>query len=156
MRENFSAFIQALGQSFDRSGLLLGVVVPTASNVDGNWDTGAYNWQAIGAASDYLQINLGLDPEAFASGPDRLVESMLRWGVGEVSRYKILLGLSALSVREVGSETTTVGYDEALSALGDVTVDRSRNRASRRGNPGQPGRIRGCFRYGHGGQLTVY
>jgi spore germination protein YaaH len=122
-RDNFSAFIQELGQAFDRSGLLLGVVVPAASNVDGSWDTGAYDWRAVGAASDYLQIDLGLDPADFAPGADRLVESMLRWAAGEVSRYKILLGLSALSVRQVGGEITTIGYDEALSALGDVTVE---------------------------------
>jgi spore germination protein YaaH len=122
-RDNFSAFITALGASFDRSGLLLGVVVPTAQNVDGSWDTGAYDWRAIGAASDYVQINLGLDPSTFAPGGDRLVESMLRWTVGEVSRYKILLGLSALSVRQVGSDYTTVGYQDALAGLGNVTIN---------------------------------
>ena len=122
-RENFSAFIRALGQSFDQNGLLLGVVVPAANNVDGNWDTGAYDWQTLGAAADYLQIDLGLDPSAFTPGQDRLVESMMRWAVGEVSRYKILLGLSALSIRQVGDEAATIGYSAALSALGDVTVE---------------------------------
>ena len=122
-RDNFSAFITALGTSFDKSGLLLGVVVPVAQNVDGNWDTGAYDWRAIGAASDYVQINLGLDPSTFAPGSDRLVESMLRWTVGEVSRYKVLLGLSALSVRQAGSDFTTVAYQDALAGLGNVTID---------------------------------
>jgi hypothetical protein len=122
-RDAFSAFIRTLGERFDASGLLLGVVVPAATPVEGNWDTGAYDWRAIGQAVDYLQINLGLDPTAFTPGEDRLNESMLRWAVGEVSRYKILLGLSAQSIRQVNGETTTVGYDQALAALGDVTVN---------------------------------
>jgi len=121
--DNFSAFITALGATFDRSGLLLGVVVPAAHNVDGNWDTGAYDWRTIGAAADYVQVNLGLDPATFAPGSDRLVEAMMRWAVGEISRYKILLGLSALSVRQVGADYTPVSYQDALAGLGDVVVE---------------------------------
>jgi spore germination protein YaaH len=124
-RENFSAFITALGATFDRGGLLLGVVVPAAQNVDGNWDTGAYDWRSIGAAADYVQVNLGLDPSAFAPGSDRLVESMMRWAIGEVSRYKILLGLSAQSVRQVNDVYTTVSYQDALAGLGNVIVEAS-------------------------------
>jgi hypothetical protein len=122
-RENFSAFISELGRSLDNVGLLLGVVVPQAENVSGNWETGAYDWRALGQAADILQIDLGLDPTAFAPGADRPVESMLRWAVGEVDRRKIMLGLSALSAREVNGTYTSIGYDEALSALGDVTVE---------------------------------
>ncbi|MBI5671620.1 MAG: hypothetical protein HZC41_26810 [Chloroflexi bacterium] len=122
-RDSFSAFITELGKNFDQQGLLLGVVVPAARNVDGNWDTGAYDWQAIGQAADYVQVNLGLDPEAYAPGSDRPVEAMLRWGVDEISRYKLLLGLSALSVRSVDGQFTPIGYQDALSALGNVTVE---------------------------------
>ncbi len=122
-RDSFSAFIRALGAAFDERGLLLGVVVPAAVNNTGTWDTGGYDWRALGAAADYVQIDLGLDPSAFAPGPDRIVEAMLRWGVGEVSRYKLLLGLSAQSVRQVAADFTTVGFRDALSALGDVTVE---------------------------------
>ncbi|MBZ0278408.1 MAG: hypothetical protein K8I60_19835, partial [Anaerolineae bacterium] len=122
-RDNFSAFIKELGDLLHSQQRLLGVVVPAAENASGNWETGAYDWRALGAAADYVQINLPLDPASFAPGSDRPVEAMLRWGVGEVSRYKLLLGLSALSVRQSGSAFTTVGYDEALSALGNVRIN---------------------------------
>ncbi len=122
-RENFSVFVEELGTNLDSLGLLLGVVVPQAQITDGNWDTGAYGWREIGAASDIVQINLGLDPNAFAPGADRPVQAMLRWAVGEIDRRKLLLGLSALSARETSGVFAPVGYDEALSALGDVEVD---------------------------------
>jgi hypothetical protein len=122
-RENFSAFIEELGANLDSLGLLLGVVVPQAQIADGNWDTGAYDWRAIGAASDIVQINLGLDPSAFAPGADRPVQAMLGWAVGEIDRRKLVLGLSALSARETNGTFAPVGYDEALSALGDVEID---------------------------------
>ncbi len=122
-RDNFSAFITELGARFDQQGLLLGVVAPQAQNAAGVWDTGAYDWRALGAAADYLQINLDADPTAFAPGADRPVEAMLRWAIGEVSRYRILIGLSALSARQVGGDLTPVGYAEALAALGNVVIE---------------------------------
>jgi hypothetical protein len=122
-RENFSAFIDELGANLDNLGLLLGVVVPQAQIADGNWDTGAYDWRAIGEAADIVQINLGTDPAAFAPGADRPVEALLRWAIGEIDRRKIMVGLSALSARQINGAFTPIGYDEALSSLGDVEVE---------------------------------
>ncbi|MDX1995382.1 MAG: hypothetical protein SF029_23565 [bacterium] len=121
----FTAFIRELNANLESvsPGLKLGVVLPQAENADGVWETGAYNWREIGSAADYVKIDFTLDPMAFAPGGDRLVEAMLRWAVGEVSRYKILGGLSALSVRQAANAFNTIGYDEALSALGDVEID---------------------------------
>ena len=39
---------------------------------------------------------------AFAPGPDRLNEAMMRWAVGEINRSKLLLGLSAIQIRVAG------------------------------------------------------
>lgn len=124
-RTNFSTFISQLADSLHGANLSLGVVVPGAENINGTWETGAYDWRAIGAAADYIQIDLTLNPTAYTPGEDRLIEAMMRWAVGEVSRYKLLGGLPARSLREVIStgDFTTVGYDEALSPLGDVRLD---------------------------------
>lgn len=121
-RDAFSAFVTALGQRLDQSGLALGVVVPAAQNIAGTWDTGAYDWQAIGQAADYVQIDLPVAPTTFTPGSDQLVEAMLRWAVGEIDRYKILIGLSARSVREAAGAFTPVGYAEGLAGLGDVKI----------------------------------
>jgi len=123
MRANFSQFITYLGQQLDRVGLLLIVTVPAAENVGGEWQTGAYDWRVIGDAADFVQINLPTDPRAFETGSDRIVEAMLRWTVGEISREKLVIGLSALSQREIGGTFSPIGFDQALSALGDVSVE---------------------------------
>ncbi len=123
LRDSFSAFVTELGTALKTQGLLLGVMVPAATNNGGVWDTGAYDWQAVGAAADYVKIILPLDPTSYAPGADRPVEAMLRWAKGEISRSKILLGLSALSVRQVGGDFTSIGYSDALSALGNVKID---------------------------------
>jgi hypothetical protein len=122
-RSQFSAFVTELGRSMDGLGLMLGVVVPAAQNIEGRWETGGYDWRALGSAADLVEIHLGLDPSAFTPGRDRLVEAMMRWGVGEIDRHKILLTLSSQSVQQISGAYTTISYAEALSALGDVEVD---------------------------------
>lgn len=122
-RANFTAFIRELGAAMDNLGLSLGVVVPAAESVEGRWDTGAYDWRALGQASDILQINLGIDPTTFAPGPDQPVEAMLRWAIGEVERNKILIGLTARSIRQSPGGLTPIGYAEALAGLGNVEIE---------------------------------
>lgn len=122
-REVFSRFIEQLASRLDRLNLRLGVIVPAAQNIEGVWETGAYDWRSLGQVADYLQIDLSRDPTTFSPGPDRMVEAMLRWAVGEVSRYKLLGGLTARSIQERGGSFTSVGYTEALSPLGNVDLD---------------------------------
>jgi hypothetical protein len=122
-RDEFSAFIREVGARMDEIGLPLGVVIPAAAQTEIGWDTGAYDFRAIGRAADLVQINLDPDPSAFAPGADRPVEALLRWASGEIDRAEIVIGLSALSARQLGGEFTPIGYAQALSALGDVSID---------------------------------
>ncbi len=141
LSDDYSALIADLAQQLHQAGLLLIVAVPSAQNLDGSWNTGAYDWRALGAAADYLQINLDASPLDFVPGADRPVEALLRWAVGEVSRDKILLGLTALSQQQVGSSLTPIGYDQALSALGDVEIDAQKTESGTV-NPGDPVEVR--------------
>lgn len=140
-RNNFSAFMRELSRNLAGSGLLLGVAVPEAENREGEWYTGAYDWQTLGAAVDLMQIDLPLDPTAFTPGTDRPIEALLRWAISQVSRDKLVLGLSARSARQAENAITSIGYDEALSALGDVIVEAETTDAGTV-NPGQSFRAR--------------
>jgi len=122
-REHFTRFIQELKISLNSVGRQLGIVVPAAENIDGVWQTGAYDWRALGAEVDFIKIDLSLNPLTFTPDNQQLVESMLRWATGELDRYKILLGLSAQSAREIAGTFTPIGYDEALAGLGNVQVE---------------------------------
>ena len=122
-RENFSRFVEALAAELQPRGLKLGVVVPAAENASGSWQTGAYDWRALGQAADFVQVNVNrVNPAMFADGEDRLVQAMLRWGVGEISRYKLIVGLSALSQRQASGGFEPIGYSEALEPLGELSV----------------------------------
>ncbi len=122
IRDEFSDFVSELKQAFSSNGLLLGVIVPAPENTGGEWDTGVFDWRVIGQVTDYLQVDLGLDPLAFAPGPDQRIEALFRWATREVSRYKLLAGLNALSLRETRGGFVPVSYADALSKLGNVQV----------------------------------
>lgn len=122
-RDNYSAFIRELNNSLTGLGKTLGVVVPAAENIAGFWETGAYDWRALGVEVDYFQIQLGLNPTLYTFGENQFVEALLTWAVGEVDRSKITLDLSALSVRDIAGVYTPISYDEALAGLGNVIVE---------------------------------
>lgn len=126
-RDLFTRFVRELKTILRGSGKMLGVVVPAAENVNGTWETGAYDWRALGEEVDYLLINLRQNPADFANGEDRLVEAMLRWSVGEIDRYKLVPNLTALSLREQSGDFSTVTFEEALAELGDVEISAETN-----------------------------
>ncbi len=141
-RESFSAFVQALGSALDNIGARLGVVLPAPQNIEGRWETGAYDWREIGQSADYLQINHALDPTLFTPGADRYTEAMLRWAVSAVERYKLIVLLPAQSTRERDGVFSLVGYGEALGALGALRVNASDNNALNNLLPGSEIRFR--------------
>jgi hypothetical protein len=121
-RDNFSAFMRELRAAVAPTGMLLGVVVPAPVNRYGEWDTGAYDWQQIGQYADFVQVNMPLEPLAYLPGEREFVRAMLTWAVREVDRTRLMLGMTARSIRELNGVFTSVGYDEGLAALGNVVV----------------------------------
>jgi len=126
-RDLFTRFIRDLKTLLRANGLKLGVVVPAAENREGTWGTGAYDWRALGQQVDYLKIQFSPNPADFMDGADRLVEAMLRWAVDEVDRYKLVAGLTVLSLREAGGAFSTVTYEESLAELGNVSITAATN-----------------------------
>ena len=96
LRDEFSSFIAELAERLHENGqsLTLRVAPPSAPPSSpptlggrGSWDTGAYDWRALGQAVDALEIPVPADPEAYV--PGGWLESLLDWAVGEVNRYKL-------------------------------------------------------------------
>jgi hypothetical protein len=119
-RDNYSAFITALADKLHNANLTLTVVVPFLTQSNNGFNTGVYDWQAIGAAVDSLQVLLPLDPQAYADGGT--ISDGLRWAVGEVNRARLQVAFSLLSVQETAGNFVPVAYNEALAPLGQVAV----------------------------------
>ena len=121
-RDDFARFIAELSQSFAPHDLRLGVVVAAQPGADGIWRSGAYDWRQLGAAADYVQMRTIIDPYAYMPEQTGSVADLLRQATAAVARNKVLLGLSARSVREVNGVQSGIGWHDAFAALGDVIV----------------------------------
>ncbi|HEY76599.1 MAG TPA: hypothetical protein G4O00_10535 [Thermoflexia bacterium] len=117
-RDAFSTFVANLADALHAQGLRLEVVVPTPATDEGGWDSGGYDWAALGQAADALIFSLPDDPAAYATGGK--VASLLRWAVGQVNRYKLRIQVHALSADSDGETVRYVSLEEALSPFGQV------------------------------------
>ncbi|MCC7450912.1 MAG: hypothetical protein IT324_26085 [Anaerolineae bacterium] len=117
-RDNFTAFITELAQKLHAANRGLTVTVPFPAQDGSSFNTGAYDWRAIGAVSDTVQIMLPLDPQIFAGQ----INHLLVWAVGEVERVKLQAALSVQSVQETEGVFAPVTLAEALAPLGRVVA----------------------------------
>ena len=114
-RDAFSSFVTALGAALQQNGLWLAVVVDTPVRaVDGSWNTGGYDWMALGAAADQVRVIMPLEPGAYT--PGGLAEQLVVWGVTQVNRHKLVPVYSTLSTD--GAKLLTLG--EILAPIGGI------------------------------------
>ncbi|MGC9348665.1 MAG: NBR1-Ig-like domain-containing protein [Anaerolineae bacterium] len=116
-RERYAAFVGDLAEAFQDADLWLAVTVDTPQpSADVEWDTGGYDWAALGAAVDQLRITMPIDPSAYAPGGQ--AEQLIKWAVAHVDRHKLMPVYSTLSTD--GEEL--VAFEKVLSSVGQLDV----------------------------------
>ncbi|HET7376469.1 MAG TPA: NBR1-Ig-like domain-containing protein, partial [Anaerolineae bacterium] len=100
---------------------LLTVILP-APTIDpkGVPITGAYDWQAIGAAADSVQSDLGQDPTGYLS--DGVSYALLNWATSQISRYKFEAVISIASLDTANNQLQEVSFTDAIKPLGTFAV----------------------------------
>jgi SH3-like domain-containing protein len=112
----FTDFVTRLAERLHTAGRTVALRVETPTQIaEDRWNTGGYDWRALGQVVDTFRIPAPIDPTAYATGG--AVEQLLTWAVGEVSRHKIDLVLPARSIEKAGAYLISMGYDEALTPL---------------------------------------
>ncbi|HIQ01112.1 MAG TPA: hypothetical protein EYH30_03125 [Anaerolineales bacterium] len=119
-REPFSAFVVALAEALHNQNIRLEVAVGAPTPAEAGWETGGYDWAALGAAADALLIPFPDDPTAYAEGGQ--VAALLRWAVGQVNRYKLRAMVSSLSADTSDGGGRHVGLEEALAPFGRIAA----------------------------------
>src|SRR5262245_31100517 len=120
LRREYTAFLEQLRAALPSDKQLsVRVELPEQVSAD-SWETGAYDWRAIGQVANVVKIPPTPDPRAYAPGGQ--MEAMLNWAVGEINRYKIQLLLSTLSTEQVNGITRGIPYHEALDPVGAVSI----------------------------------
>ncbi len=121
-RNDFSAFVRELAQAMHAKDKLLSVTVsmPTPKTAD-NWETGPFDWAAIGQYADVVKIPLPMNSDAY-QGNSPLARSYLQWAVGRVDRYKVQLSFSMGGRDEFGTSYAPISFSNALKLLGPVDI----------------------------------
>jgi len=122
LRDSYTLFVTELAAKLHGAGKLLSVRVerPVQLAVN-NWDTGSYDWLALGQAADAIKVPVSFEPQAFAT--NGAVEQMIQWATSRVDRYKLQLAFSVQGVEQVGGSLRSVSYVDALAPLSRVAVE---------------------------------
>src|SRR5574341_301145 len=119
----YISFVEQLAEKFHQYNKIVVVFLPRPTQTADAWSTAGYNWRGLGAAADYVVIAGSNDPAAYATEGEEM--ALLHWAVGEVSRLKIQMATSSLSVQQDSGNTSWISYEDALAGFGTVAVDTS-------------------------------
>jgi hypothetical protein len=117
-RELLNAFITDLAAALHKQNrkLLVRVAEPNQiSNTD--WDTGGFDWFAIGQSADRIQFPVSLSPERLAQGQ---IETLLNWAAGQVDRAKLQPVLSLQSWATVDGPPINSTSIKTLGSIGPL------------------------------------
>jgi hypothetical protein len=116
---SYAQFVADLAMQLHGQGKQLFVQVPPPSENNDTFQTGGYDWRALGGSTDALLVPVAEDPTAFGGG---LGDAVLTWAVSEVPRAHLRLLTSAKSVEQAGNLFNLVDQAAALAPLGSVTL----------------------------------
>ncbi|MGI6374410.1 MAG: NBR1-Ig-like domain-containing protein [Anaerolineae bacterium] len=124
LRGEFTWLVGELADALHQKSKRLVVRVEAPATDGVHFDTGAYDWRAIGMPVHRLRVPALTDLGAYA--PDGEMDRMLMWAVGEVDRRKLELMASAQARVVSEGETSLINYSEAIGLLADrVTTDQA-------------------------------
>ncbi len=117
-RDSYTVFLRELASLLHSQERTLAVALPApALNPDTQaFDGGAYDWAAIGHATDTVVLDLPLSPSVVV--PDGMADRLIDWAALQVSPAKLSLGVSALSVDEQRGIAVAVEAENPASDLG--------------------------------------
>ena len=121
LKVHFTAFVTELSQELHSYHKLLAVTVqPPVQIAEDRWETGAYDWQAIGQAVDSFKLPAIARSDAYAPGGQ--MQALLGYAVNAVDRYKIHVLLPSYSTDWVGDSVAPRSYAETLQLLGGSLI----------------------------------
>ena len=123
LKQTYTDFLAELRRALPaKKQLSVRLVLPQQVSED-IWDTGAYDWSAIGQIVERIKILPASDPRDYVLGGQ--IETALDWAVGQVNRIKLQPLLQVNSTEATDGLSQEISHQEALSRIKMVTVDRA-------------------------------
>ena len=121
LRAEYTDFVQRLAGALQANGKRFTLHVEAPMQIaEDRWETGAYDWKALGRSVDGFKFPALQDPGAYAPGGS--METLLWWAVGQVERYKVQPMFTARSVENAGGVLVERTYRDALAELSKLAV----------------------------------
>jgi spore germination protein YaaH len=111
LREQFTEFVETLGETLREKGRTLTLTLPMPVRTEGEFDTGAYDWEKLGAAADTIEMAGELDQELYFQN----TEAALEYALERVDKSKLLLTVTAMSVERGGDGLRAMPLESALT-----------------------------------------
>lgn len=118
LREQFTSFVQALSEALDEKGRALTLTLPMPVRQEGEFDTGAYDWEKLGSAADSIEMAGDLDQELYFQN----TEAALDYVLDRVDKSKLLLTVTSLSVERGGDGLRAMPLESALALASTAAV----------------------------------
>lgn len=115
----FNQFIVDAAAALHQQSKTLALVVPTPRIENANFTTGGYDLKVLGEAADIIELPLGDDLAVVGNGS---AEQMIAWATGQVSRFKLRLLTTTLSVDAGSDSMLRVPGSNALSLFGNANL----------------------------------
>ncbi len=114
----FSQFIADLAQELHKTGHKLSITLPLPRVHDGSVDTGAYDWERLGRAADYVKIL----PESDQSLYRNRMFQVLRYATDVIEPAKIFLVISPFSHEKSTEGVQALTFLQAMGIASVMTV----------------------------------
>jgi len=122
MRENLATLVEDLAEQLHAGGRMLFVRVAWPTQISAvDWDTGAYDWRALGRVADAILLPGPSDPRTYVQGGP--VDQLIAWATRGVDRHKLQLVLSGQGVDQGSQEASPISYAAALAFLSHIGLD---------------------------------
>ena len=119
-RDPYSGFMGELADALRSEELRLTVAVDRPTSMGGGWDTGGYDWKALGAVADAVKVPFPTDPGAYGEMGE--AHRLVNWATSQIPRYKLRLFVSSLTVEQGESETGYISLEQAFAPFGDAVA----------------------------------
>ncbi len=116
LRGEYLQFLKELADKLHAQGKVLHVRVEPAAQVsEDRFDTGAYDWQAMGLIADTVKVPAPVDPRAYVPGGQ--FDALLRYAIGNIDRTKLRTLFSGQSTELAGNYLLAKSFNDALQPL---------------------------------------
>ena len=120
LRQAYTNFLADLRQTLPEEKHL-GVRVALPQQLSGGgWDSGGFDWPAIGRIADVITVPALPNPDAYKPGGE--MTQLLDWATGQVSRARLQVLFRAGGTEVIDGAIRDISNQEALMRLGEIAA----------------------------------